>query len=145
MGRRSTTRCQALKHLKHNSLAIKESCERQGVPFFFKQWGNWAPAVEPTKGRVHVWPDNTSSVHMHKKLAGRSLLNETHEGCFEFESLAGCPNKAECDARLARCAKIASSISVLDVDQFGNPMIEEADVFGPTSPIHQNSSTVKRH
>jgi len=108
-------------------LAIKESCERQGVPFFFKQWGNWAPAVEPTKGRVHVWPDNTSSVRMHKKLAGRSLLNETHDGCFEFESLAVCPHKAECDSRLLRCAEIAASISVLDVDQYENPMTEEAE------------------
>jgi protein gp37 len=51
--------------------AIRDQCQAAGVPFFFKQWGEWAPPTDGAGGRKIV---------MHrfgKKAAGRSLDGRT--------------------------------------------------------------------
>lgn len=64
--------------------SIRDQCQAAGVPFFFKQWGEWAPSelverneVElwvPVKDRdIHTWPDGTYSYRVGKKTAGRML------------------------------------------------------------------------
>jgi protein gp37 len=76
--------------------SLRDQCSAAGVPFFFKQWGEWAPAERTTKieARIHmpaqnadVWafPDSTKegwrhgavSIRVGKKAAGRLLDGRT--------------------------------------------------------------------
>lgn len=95
-------------------LSIKDSCDAHGVPFFFKQWGNWAPAEQPCGGRIHTWPDATLSVRKSKKDAGRLLLGQNYDGQYEFKELGECPSKIVRGRLRSRCSELASSISVLE-------------------------------
>jgi protein gp37 len=58
--------------------AIRDQCARYGVPFHFKQWGNWRPAAGDIEGRaardLHS-PEGVpiKMVNMGKKDAGRRL------------------------------------------------------------------------
>lgn len=61
--------------------SIQGRCEAAGVPFFFKQWGEFRPHESwlnsyPAVGRAHRWSDGTWSVRVGKKAAGRFL-----DGC----------------------------------------------------------------
>lgn len=62
---------------------LRDQCREAGVPFLFKQWGEWAPEgaagysgnpdAEPT-------PTNEPLVRIGKKKAGRVLDGVTHDG-----------------------------------------------------------------
>jgi len=78
---------------------LRDQCAAEGVPFLFKQWGEWAP-VEPTpelRARatmpgqnrdVWAWPDGTKdgwrtgpmSLRIGKHAAGRLLDGVEHNG-----------------------------------------------------------------
>lgn len=75
--------------------AIRDQCEAAGVPFLFKQHGEWKPA-EFDDGRVVLrfedanatgpddperlyWPDGQISARVGKKAAGRQLDGRTHD------------------------------------------------------------------
>jgi len=56
---------------------LRDQCDAAGVPFFFKQWGNWAPDGDapvyhgvPPKNHSMVWCAS-------KKAAGRELDGRT--------------------------------------------------------------------
>jgi protein gp37 len=38
--------------------ALRDQCQVAGVPFFFKQWGEWAPdeAIDPSGDALYRWP-----------------------------------------------------------------------------------------
>jgi protein gp37 len=65
--------------------SLRDQCAAAGVPFLFKQWGEWVPLHElwepmPKKPVIHAWPDNAASVRMGKLRAGRSLGGRVHDG-----------------------------------------------------------------
>jgi protein gp37 len=53
----------------------RDQCIGAGVPFFFKQWGEWAPTVEtePDNNRYHEWESGNFSARVGKKKAGALL------------------------------------------------------------------------
>jgi len=57
---------------------VRDQCQAAGVPFFFKQWGEWEP-VEPKDRlknwpqKLFTWPDETVSYRVGKHEAGRLL------------------------------------------------------------------------
>jgi protein gp37 len=63
--------------------SLRDQCVAAGVPFFFKQWGAWAPGyVEHgnelpyellATARQHEWPQGHASYAVGKKAAGRQL------------------------------------------------------------------------
>lgn len=80
---------------------LRDQCQQAGVPFFFKQWGEWLPESDshglwperpngdliPNARQVHLWPDGTNSIRHGKKAAGRLLdgrewsqMPEVHDG-----------------------------------------------------------------
>lgn len=76
--------------------SLRDQCAAEGVPFLFKQWGEWAPTVRATmKGDTTVWLDGTiggaiggANAHgrgremnrVGKKAAGRLLDGVEHNG-----------------------------------------------------------------
>lgn len=69
---------------------LRDQCVEASVPYFFKQWGEWSPVGQkvvsfPPKildGMVHSfgdapYPDDTTSVRIGKKRAGRDLDGRT--------------------------------------------------------------------
>lgn len=66
--------------------SIREQCSAQDVPFFFKQWGEFAPTHElrcnepGIAGRLWVnFDPDTSVCRVGKKAAGRTLDGATHD------------------------------------------------------------------
>jgi len=61
------------------ALSIRDQCLAAGVPFFFKQWGEWLPAeqwgctAEEEGYEVHRFPDGREMYRVGKKAAGRWL------------------------------------------------------------------------
>jgi protein gp37 len=57
--------------------SLRDQCSAVGVPFLFKQWGEWAPLEAlpdlEGKGRFNVQLNGYTAVRAGKKLAGRSL------------------------------------------------------------------------
>jgi len=74
--------------------SLRDQCKAAGVPFLFKQWGEWLPVgKEPNEAqrltqlyakggtaRCYSWPDGETLVHAGKKLAGRLLDGVEHNG-----------------------------------------------------------------
>jgi protein gp37 len=67
--------------------SLRNDCRLAGVPFFFKQWGEWLPGAqspEPItflpRTHRHDWEDGNSSYRVGKKIAGRWLDGFTHDG-----------------------------------------------------------------
>lgn len=76
---------------------LRDQCAAAGVPFLFKQWGEWMPAEhEGTKVTLRFasadatgpkqpdwfeWPDGQISAKVGKKAAGRMLDGRTHDEC----------------------------------------------------------------
>jgi protein gp37 len=64
---------------------LRDDCVAAGIPFFFKQWGEWFPVGEDGVGkfkpiserdarsRFHIWPDKEVCLRVGKKHAGRLL------------------------------------------------------------------------
>lgn len=63
--------------------SVRDQCQRAGVAFHFKQWGDWAPAEQvpdapmPRLARAVAWPDEQAMVPVGKKAAGRVLDGRT--------------------------------------------------------------------
>src|SRR6266568_1748554 len=51
---------------------LRDQCDRRGMPFFFKQWGEWAPVTD-TKAEQEL-------IRVGKKAAGRMLDGTTWNG-----------------------------------------------------------------
>jgi protein gp37 len=59
---------------------LRDQCIDAGVPFLFKQWGNWSPLnveVAITPIRVHIFADGEAVCRHNKKEAGRLLDGRT--------------------------------------------------------------------
>lgn len=70
--------------------ALRDQCVAAGVPFLFKQWGEWAPPWTtefPTGAVVHRFESGTFAVRAGKKTAGRELDGRTWD---EFPAVASC-------------------------------------------------------
>jgi protein gp37 len=69
--------------------SLREQCAAAGVPFLFKQWGEWSPGYAEhgndlgyeaiVAARQHEWPEGHCSFHVGKKTAGRHLDGRTHD------------------------------------------------------------------
>lgn len=56
--------------------ATRDFCQEHSIAYFFKQWGRWLPAKEPSRGYfegAHLWGDGWSAIEVGKKAAGRLL------------------------------------------------------------------------
>jgi len=56
--------------------SLRDQCTKAGVPFLFKQWGEWTPDYPDgysLANRQERWFDNQSFYRMGKKIAGRQL------------------------------------------------------------------------
>ena len=67
--------------------SVRDQCEAAGVPFHFKQWGEWRPTHERRcndpgiKGKPwHNFDPDTSVCRLGKKKAGRLLDGRMHNG-----------------------------------------------------------------
>lgn len=40
--------------------SLRDQCVAAGVPYFFKQWGEWGPARDATEPSILMWPDGRS-------------------------------------------------------------------------------------
>ncbi|MBP6636051.1 MAG: phage Gp37/Gp68 family protein [Sulfuritalea sp.] len=72
--------------------SLRDQCAAAGVPFLFKQWGQWLPlGKDPTalqtESRRHghtvsccSWPDGETAIFIGKKAAGRLLDGVLHDG-----------------------------------------------------------------
>ena len=66
--------------------SLRDQCQAAGVPFFFKQWGGWAPIIKDnrhlllllTKKRCRHFGDGTTMYLAGKKAAGSLLDGRTH-------------------------------------------------------------------
>lgn len=64
--------------------SLRDQCKAAGVPFFFKQWGefvnggHFAEGVIPRGLEIHDWNDGKVSVRAGKKTAGRKLDGIEH-------------------------------------------------------------------
>lgn len=59
--------------------AARDACARNGVPYLFKQWGNYAP-VSSTLPHDHLPCDADVMTNVGKKAAGRTLDGVEHNG-----------------------------------------------------------------
>lgn len=54
--------------------SLRDQCVATGVPFHFKQWGEWLPASHGgSNGALHEWRGDETSVNVGKRYAGRLL------------------------------------------------------------------------
>lgn len=62
--------------------SLRDQCEMAGVPFFFKQWGEWAPWGDgrPIHTALHQFEDGATVYQIGKKPAGRVLDGRIHDG-----------------------------------------------------------------
>ena len=60
--------------------SLRDECERAGVPFLFKQWGEWAPNWYYMEDGKTEQPGSMWIDRMGKKIAGRRLDGRTHDG-----------------------------------------------------------------
>lgn len=72
--------------------SLRDQCEAAGVPFLFKQWGEWMPAGDHLSqdrdeflrlkagDRCHVFDDMQQMARVGKKAAGRHLDGVLHDG-----------------------------------------------------------------
>ncbi|MDF3115823.1 phage Gp37/Gp68 family protein [Burkholderia semiarida] len=65
---------------------LRDQCAVAGVPFLFKQWGEWADHDQPgvdmlgtVHSPLHKWPDGKHSVRLGKRAAGRHLDGRAHD------------------------------------------------------------------
>lgn len=53
--------------------SIRAQCQAAGVPFFFKQWGEWFPCFDSTVSSQYLFSDGERVARIGKKAAGRLL------------------------------------------------------------------------
>lgn len=61
--------------------SVRDQCQAVGVPFFFKQWGEWSPKFEPGINREVL----VSMLRVGKHAAGRLLDGREWNGMPEVE------------------------------------------------------------
>lgn len=63
--------------------SLRDQCAKAGVPFLFKQWGEWAPPRTvhrlPRGFKTHQFYDDTVLWKYGKKIAGRTLDGTVHD------------------------------------------------------------------
>lgn len=66
--------------------SLRDQCAAAGVPFLFKQWGEWIDGDQPEAARYvatdetsHDWPGGKFSARVGKKAAGRHLDGVLHD------------------------------------------------------------------
>lgn len=64
---------------------LRDQCAEAGVPFLFKQWGEWVPMMGhsngvPVRGQKFIHSDGTIMGRAGKKAAGRLLDGVQHDG-----------------------------------------------------------------
>ena len=57
------------------ALRLRDQCVEAGVPFFFKQWGNWAPVPEGMSKGIRCTIDGQEMVRFPSKTAAGHLLD----------------------------------------------------------------------
>lgn len=57
--------------------SLRDQCQEAGVPFHFKQWGEWAPARPGARGFPKHWSGQGWMHRFGKKAAGRRLDGRT--------------------------------------------------------------------
>jgi protein gp37 len=64
---------------------VRDDCDAAGVPFFFKQWGEWYPVIKGSRwvgisggGKLHDFGDGLVAARVGKKKAGRMLDGREH-------------------------------------------------------------------
>lgn len=75
---------------------LRNQCHKLGIPFFFKQWGEWAPVEEPASEEAESFEledryqfiDGCHFVKVGKKAAGRLLDDKEHNGFPETQAPA---------------------------------------------------------
>lgn len=61
--------------------SLRDQCQAAGVPFLFKQWGEWLPMSHGgTNGACHEFADGSISINVGKSAAGRTLDGVVHDG-----------------------------------------------------------------
>ena len=64
--------------------SLRDQCTAAGVPFLFKQWGEWIPMLGQAEGvpvrEKTTTPDGWVMGHAGKKAAGRLLDGRTWDG-----------------------------------------------------------------
>ena len=66
--------------------SLRDQCADAGVPFLFKQWGEWGDEddlferADLTRCQLHDWGDRSFSPRVGKKVAGRLLDGVQHDG-----------------------------------------------------------------
>jgi protein gp37 len=59
--------------------SLRDQCEYAGVPFFFKQWGEWCPGhPSDPKIKQHVFSPGEIVGRFGKKACGRKLDGREH-------------------------------------------------------------------
>lgn len=59
---------------------LRDQCAVAGVPFLFKQWGEWQPGTLGVCESDHHFLDGHIMHRVGKKLAGRQLDGSEHNG-----------------------------------------------------------------
>lgn len=81
---------------------LRDACKAAGVPFFFKQWGEWAPPQQvPESSWVphHDYVEGEYMIRCGKKKAGRTLDGETNSELPDFTVTVHAPRKDPESAR----------------------------------------------
>lgn len=62
--------------------AVRDACADAGVPFMFKQWGEWAPHAQHSRvaTALHPWSPTQMMAKVGKRRAGRLLDGREHNG-----------------------------------------------------------------
>lgn len=97
------------------ALSLRDQCAAAGVPFLFKQWGEWVPALSGTwfdpmhdmpqfsaraAGKdTHDFGDGFGAVRIGKKASGRLLAGAEHNGYPEVRYTQGCTAEFWCADR----------------------------------------------
>jgi protein gp37 len=79
---------------------LREQCEADDIPFFFKQWGEWVPTEE---SQLSDDEQQVDLIRVGKKVAGRIFEGKTWDG-LPLKSQIGVDSSADVrPARPDRC------------------------------------------
>ena len=79
--------------------SLRDQCQSAGVPFFFKQWGEWAPQI----GAIDGWTiddDPEISRFAHREWDGKQWGEEFHPAWFDFND--GNYDEDHCVSRIGK-------------------------------------------
>lgn len=125
--------------------ALRDDCQEAGVPFFFKQWGEWAPGHNEAKKMITPKPGEILT-RFGKKVTGRRLDGRTweefptakpREECSSFCHPAEPCSITEdegCDANAERCGTCGEAILQGD-DVFHHALSMQPPSFGQAGVV----------